>query len=286
MDQNKIDSWTAVLSEATPMTVDKLCKLIDFCDPPDLYEFICRQWEKRAESDTATWDLLMDGQIILRAVSHPKIIPVANAIVLTGFALQSDGLFDTKLLRRLLAHRLWPEEVPADEVMRTLEVLESLEEPHRLSMTLLKFSKFPNRRVQSKVAKILGRCVDSFDVMDELFQNPDARVRANLLEGISRRPSFEALMPIIERATKDQHTRVSSIALALRAQDGHARSSALMRMRENSKMTDISKSAEFARRIAAGEFPNSIRSETGGESLAAVVDGQPAVAAAVEEVNQ
>ncbi|MBL8242044.1 MAG: hypothetical protein JNM66_31755 [Bryobacterales bacterium] len=294
---SSLDSWTAVVSESSGTSIDRLSKLIDFGNPPDFYEFVCNQWVRRQGGEAGPWDLLMDGQIILRAVGHPTVLNLKQAVTLTQFALQADTLFDTKLLRRLLAHRLWPEEVPADEVMRTLEVLETLEEPHRLSMTLLKFSKFPDRKVQSKVAKILGRCVESYDVMEDLFQNPDARVRANLLEGLGRREGIEPFLSIIERATKDQNTRVSSIALALRARHGHTGATALIRMRSNSKMNDIRLSAEFAQKIAAGEC-TSRDPETGEilntKDLAAlasnvnpvgVVDAQSAVAAPVEEVN-
>ena len=296
MSVNILDSWTAVVSESTAVTIDKLGKLIDFSSPPPFFKFARNQWEQRMEGNPGPWDMLMDGQIILRAVGHPAVLSLKQAIVLTGYAMQTDTLFDTKLLRRLLAHRLWPEEVPSDEVMRTLEVLETLPEPHRLSMTLLKFSKFPDQRVQSKVAKILGRCVDSSDVMDELFQNPDGRVRANLLEGLGRRESLDAFLQIIEKATRDQHTRVSSLALALRARAGHSGANALIRMRANSKMVPIRKSAEFAQRIAAGEPTgyDTHAEPTATEDLAAlasnvdalgVVQTQPAVVPPVEEVD-
>ena len=296
MDANPLDSWTAVVSESSPTVIDKLSKLIDFGDPPDLFEFVCQQWEQRVNGVLGTWELLMEGQFILRAVGHPAVLTVKQAVKLTKLALQDDVLFDTKLLRRLLAHRLWPEEVPADEVIRTLGVLESLDDPHRLSMTLLTFSKFPDPRVQSKVAKILGRCVESVDVMDELFKNRDGRVRANLLEGLGRREHIDPYLPLIERATRDQHTRVSSIALAIRARLGHGGSDALVRMRSNSKMREIRRSAEFARRIATGELSGR---DVNGVEIAAesetallpevntlgVVDSEPAVNAAVQEVH-
>jgi hypothetical protein len=220
---------------------------------------------------------------------------VMEAVTLAGFAIQDDKLFDTKLLRRLLAHRQWPEELPPDEVMRTLEILDTVDDPQRLSMTLLKFAKFPDPRIQSKVAKILGRSIDSVDVMDELFSNRDGRVRANLLEGLGKRDSIENFLPLIERATRDQHARVSSIALAIRAQRGHPGSAALIKMRSNSKMPNIRESARFGQRIAIAK--SSGRDKNGDEiippaagSLAdvdalGVIDGEPAAAAPVEEVH-
>lgn len=259
MDASSLDSWTAIISESSATSIDKLSKVVDFSNPPPFFEFAVQQWQARQEGSPASWDLMMDSQIILRAVGIPAALTLPQAVTLMGYALETDALFDTKLLRRLLAHRLWPEEVPAEEVMRTLEVLETMEDPQRLAMTLLKFSKFPDRRVQSKVAKILGRCVDSIEVMEELFQNPDGRVRANLLEGLGRRSYVDPFLSIVERATKDQHARVSSMALAMRAKMGHSGATALIKMRRNSKMEAIRKSAEFAERIAARESTDDIR---------------------------
>ncbi len=274
-----------MVSESSPSSIERLGMMVDFANPPDFYEFVARQWERRTTGDSKGWDILMDGQFILRAVGLPSILSLKQALTVTGYAQQCDPLFDSKLLRRLLAHRLWPEEIPVDEVMRTLDVLETLNETHRLAMTLLRFSKFPHKHVQSKVARILGRCVDNVSVIEEIYENPDGRVRANLIEGISQRDSVEPFMPLIERATSDQHTRVSSLALALRARAGHTGSGALIRLRANSKMVPIRKSAEIAQRIAAGELPN--RDSRGSDASVAlgVVDAEPAMAAAVKEVD-
>ncbi len=222
--------------------------------------------------------------MLLRAVGLPSVLTLPQALSVTGYAQQCDPLFDSKLLRRLLAHRLWPEEVPVDEGMRTLDVLETLEETHRLAMTLLRFSKFPHRHVQSKVARILGRCVDNVGVIEEIYDSPDARVRANLLEGVGQRKTLDLFLPLIERATADQITRVSSVALALRARAGHSGSRALIKMRANSKMPVIRKSAEIAQQIAAGLVPVRDQPADALASLATLV-GELGVPAAVEEVD-
>ncbi|MFN0105669.1 MAG: hypothetical protein ACKV2U_26730 [Bryobacteraceae bacterium] len=293
MDESTLACWTAVVSESSAVSIDKLGKLIDYSNPPEFFEFACRQWERR-DVDESGWHLLVESQIVLRAVSHPTALPLSEALTLARYAMEGDALFDTKLLRRLLALSKWPEDVPSNEVMRTLEILETFDQPHRLAMPLLKFSKFPDGRIQSKVAKILGRCVDSLVVMNELFQNPDGRVRANLLEGICRRESFELFLPLLDRATRDQHTRVSSIALAIRARGGHGGAGALIKMRANSKMNDIRKSAEFAQRIASGEtsesaavakIPEAETASAPDVDPLSVVDPEPAVAAPVEEVH-
>lgn len=272
MGTSHLDVWTAVVSEATPSTLERLGAVIDFADPPDFLTFADKQWELYESGvDRFGWELLVDGQIILRAVGHPTLLAVGDAVRLSEFALKNDALFDTKLLRRLLANRLWPEEVPAEEVLRTLEILESLADPLRLAMSLLKFSKFPDRRVQSKVAKILGRTVDSTDVLEELFANADARIRANLLEGIARRPAIGEFESFIERGVKDQNHRVSSLALAVKARQGHAGSKALIRLRANSKTEILSRAAAIADRIAN---ESAVVAETAMVTAVAEVDGE------------
>lgn len=295
MNSNQPEVWTAIVARSSAPAVEKLRRLLDFGNPPEFFTFACQQWNLRTNGPPNTWELLVESQAILRVVSHPSLLTVKEAVTITGFIMQEDKQFDTKLLRRLLAQRRWPEDVPPAEIMRTLEILETVEDPQRLSMTLLKFAKFPDLRVQSKVAKILGRSIDSVDVMDELFNNRDGRVRANLLEGLGKRESIEPFLPLIERATRDQHNRVSSIALAIRAQLGHPGSAALIKMRSNSKIPGISESARFAQRIAMEKTSGR---DTNGEEIVmpaagspgdvdalGVVDGEPAAAAPVEEIH-
>ncbi len=61
MDLNRLDAWTAVVSESSPATIERLGLLVDFSNPPDFFDFIGRQWQKRQEGDTRPWDVLMEG---------------------------------------------------------------------------------------------------------------------------------------------------------------------------------------------------------------------------------
>jgi hypothetical protein len=285
MDASRQGAWAAAISESSRASIAKLARIVDFANPPDFYAFVCEQWEGRSGKGTSSWDVIQESQILLRAVGDPALLSREQALRLFAFAMAADPLFDAKLLRRLLGQGAWPEEVPADQVMRTLEALETLEGVQRLSMTLLKFSRYPDPRIQSKVAKILGRCVESPDVMEDLFENPDGRVRANLIEGLLRRKSLERFLGLLERAARDPHPRVSSLALAIRAQQGHGGANALVKMRTNSKMDNVRKSAEFARKIAAGEAARNQPPPAGGSLLDGGLRPEPAVAAAIEEVD-
>src|SRR5258708_7652763 len=179
--------------------------------------------------------MLLDSQIALRAICRPAVLSEEQAWDLVQSALVFDPLFGGKLVRHLLEGRLWPGEVPLEEIMRVLSILENIPDIGRITMTLLKFIRYPNNRVHSKVAKILGHHLDNTPVLLELLRHPDARVRANLVEGIGYRKSTAGCAQYLDEAAKDQNHRVSSMALAIKARDGHAVSLALIQMRNRSK---------------------------------------------------
>jgi hypothetical protein len=261
-----------VLVGASSATIEQIGRLMDLSDPPPFVSFAMTEWKLWKENRSAQgWNLLVDGQIMQRAVSNPAALEFPDALELTSRALETDPLFDTKLLRSLLAQRLWPEEVPPDEALRVLELLEALNRQRRLAMTLLKFAKYPDARIQSKIAKMLGRCIDKIDSLQELAQHPDARVRANLIEGLAHRNDLKGFTALVETASHDPHPRVSSLALALRARLGCDRSSALLRVRKKSKLESFQKAA-----VRAEEVMNA----------PSTAETQPAMFAPVHEVDQ
>lgn len=257
MPTHTADQWRAAVSGATPQVLEKLQKFVSLSHPPILADFVLQHARQFAASlqpnppapagdELTIWNLLLDGKVVLYVTSCQELLTDEQAVELANIALKSDEMFDTKLLRRMLDKRLWPEEVPLDEVMRTLVVVESLPTAGRLAMMLLRFSKHPHPWIQSKVAKILGRCLESAEVVEDLFSNPDPRVRANLIEGVSLRERQPSFLPLVDKACRDQHHRVSSIALALRTRWGHETSRALIRMRSKSRDEVVRKSAEIA----------------------------------------
>jgi hypothetical protein len=47
--------------------------------------------------------------------------------------------------------------VPYHEIQRCLNLVEDAQDPGRIAVTLLKFSRHPDPRIESKAAKLLGR---------------------------------------------------------------------------------------------------------------------------------
>lgn len=237
---DNLDFWTALISDIPAPIIERLCGLVDFTQPPDFASFALEQHSSYSRGDlTSVWPHMVESGMLGHAVVASEFVSRDSAIELSRLAQAIDPGFDTRLLRHLLAHRIWPEEVPSTEALRTLEIVEALGVSHRHGMTLLKFVQFPHPYVQSKVAKILGQCCDSQKVIKEIYLNPDRRVRANLIEGLAFRPDLSTYMPLLKTAAMEQDVRISALALAILAERGDRLANALLRIRTLSKVAEI-----------------------------------------------
>lgn len=239
--------WAAATSDALPGVMRRLEGLLNQRSRPDFLEYVSELFQDAKEgSRNGIRDLLLESHILSRAMLHPGGLAPKDARTLLGAVIRYDSMFDTRLMQNLLARRTWPDQVPLEEIMRALELMEICPDPGRLSVALSKFARHPNARVQSKAAKILGRSASNLEWLRELFRNMDARVRANLIEGIAMRENVEPYLDLVRMASRDQADRVSTMALALLAQRGHGVSRALLEMRRRSKVDAIRLTAEYA----------------------------------------
>ena len=257
---------------------------IGLSHPPELFEYLSTTIQ---ENHSEQADFLVEGHVISRALLDPHALTAEQAKILMSLTMAHDSSYDTKLLQRLLSGRAWPAEVPVAEIQRCLELVEDTPDPNRISVTLLKFARHPDLRVQSKAAKILGRHMQNVSKIEELYLNPSERVRANLIEGIARRTDTETLMPLVERAAKDPSSRVSTMALAILARRGHKMSQTLLAMRRRSKEERISWAANFAHEAFVrpfqtedlGALASALARSSNGDSP------QPTMVPTVAEIN-
>lgn len=233
-----------MVAGCSPSVVRQLETWISLSEPPELFEFLSEALRNGPSEQSS---VLLEGHVMACALLHPEALTVEQAHGLMEHSLAMDSFFDVKLLQRLLAGRAWPAEVPTAEIERCLALVELSPDPNRISVTLLKFARHPNPRVQSKAVKLLGRHLQSIAKLEELYLNPDERVRANLIEGLARRfEDSEAVLALVERAAKDPSNRVSTMALAVLARRGHKMSQTLLDMRRRSKVEAISWAANYA----------------------------------------
>ncbi len=238
-----VENWASVMAGCATSVARQLDSWIGLSHPPELFDYLLATIQQ-GHSEQA--DFLVEGHVISRALLDPHALSEEQAKTLMGFTMAHDSSYDTKLLQRLLSGRAWPAEVPFPEIQRCLTLVEDTSDPNRISVTLLKFARHPDIRVQSKAVKLLGRYMQNVSKIEELYLNPSERVRANLIEGIAHRSDPDGLMTLVEQAAKDPSSRVSTMALAILARRGHKMSQTLLAMRRRSKEDRISWAANFA----------------------------------------
>lgn len=278
--RSNAENWTSVLAGCATSASRQLETWISLTEPPDLFEHLMTTLQGDTEGQA---DFLMEAHIVARALLQPEVLQDRQAKEVMSIAMARDSLFDMKVLQRLLAQRAWPLEVPYPEIQRCLLLVEDAPEPNRITVTLLKFTRHPDIRVQSKAAQLLGRHLSSLDKIEELYLSPSERVRANLIEGIARRKDLESIMPLVRRAAQDPSNRVSTMALAILARRGHKMSQTLLTMRRRSKVESISWAANFAHEVLVRPF----QADDLGNLASALnrMGVEPAVVPAVAEVD-
>ncbi|MFO0365362.1 MAG: hypothetical protein ACK55F_11875 [Acidobacteriota bacterium] len=275
------ETWKSVLSGCLPSVGRQMESWISLATPPDLFEYLMVTLQG-GEAQQA--DFLMESHLVARALLEPGALPEGQARELMSVAMARDSLFDMKLLQRLQAERAWPAEVPYHEIQRCLNLVEDAQDPGRIAVTLLKFSRHPDPRIESKAAKLLGRHLFNMERIEALSKSPDDRVRANLIEGIGRRKDLEPFMHFVEKAAQDPSYRVSTMGHAILARRGHKMSHTILAMRRRSKDDSISWAANYATEVLVKPYLQA----DDLANLATAVSGdaaQPAVVPAVAEVN-
>jgi len=215
VDHPNLESWTSVLADLPPAAQAQVGKLLNPEAPPPFFDYIFSTFE--AESPTGrpgpAAAVLLENNIAVQVVCNPCRFSLEDAIHLSRAASRFDRSFDAKLLTRLAGPpRLWPEEVPVEEIVYVLEIIHSISPCKNLVMPLIKFVNHPNRRVRSKAAKLMARAIQNLAGAQRLMSDPDPRVRANMAEGLAVADGPIA-REILKLASKDRHHRVKVTAL-------------------------------------------------------------------------
>jgi HEAT repeat protein len=108
-------------------------------------------------------------------------------------------------------------------VMRALELVDAISDCRRLVIPLLKFAKAPDANTRSKAIKLMARASQNGAWLESILNDRDPRVRSNLIEGLFAQLGSECT-PLLKRAVRDPHHRVSTTALLCLARLGDASS--------------------------------------------------------------
>jgi hypothetical protein len=94
--------------------------------------------------------------------------------------------------------------------IKLLEIVDRISDCSRVQGTLVRLTAYPDPRVQSKAAILLGRGTLNIKLIEVQLMSPDARVRANAIESAW---SVKDLKLVLRKATADPDNRVVGNAL-------------------------------------------------------------------------
>lgn len=247
---SQLDQWTAVVAMASSTVISRLESIVDFNCLPDLRAFVAEQFSEPAVREKQEIrDFLVDGNLLSRALLDERILEMEQARDLIGLVLRFYPLFDSTLLQQMLAGRIWPEEVPESEIVRAMLLLEDVPSVSRLGATLMKFAKHDQPSVRRHAARLIARHTGNEKWIVELYTSPDAKVRAQVIEGIGRRKDKQVYQHLVKQAAEDPAHPVSTMARAIMARDGHSLSAALIALRRRSAVAEIRDWAEYAQAL-------------------------------------
>jgi hypothetical protein len=158
--------------------------------------------------------LALKHDFLLLALANPAIGSAREIGDIARPLFKSDVMLGSRLIRRLI------DGIPSCSftfsdamVERGLDILYAVDALDRLSIYLVQMLQHSNRRIRSKAALLLAPSSRNTTLLlDRYNRAPDARVRANLIEGLW---SVEATgkSELLWKATKDTNHRVVANAL-------------------------------------------------------------------------
>jgi len=209
------DQWKTILNKLPTYARIRVESELPAGEHPPFADYVIGQIEADAASGQRTprSATLLDSGLVLFAIADPRLLATSDAIRLALAAAKLDERLDAKLLmHHTRPERDWPQAVAETEIAHVLEILAAISDCRRLILPLMKFMKLPQKRLRSKVVKLIGRASQNSGWIDMLLSDTDPRVRANLVEGIGNQKG-PAILEFLMRAAKDYHHRVSTTAL-------------------------------------------------------------------------
>ena len=126
--------------------------------------------------------------------------------------MTTDGQLDVRLARLTPGRGASGDSLPTETVVRILDVLDDTSQGPRLILLLNHLTRHEDRRIASKAALLVGRRLRSRDWVSRQLESADARLRANVVEGLwgESSPSVQSQL---WASLKDKNNRVVGNAL-------------------------------------------------------------------------
>lgn len=147
---------------------------------------------------------------ICRTLLDPAGPPLAEALKIARQARHGDTDLGLQILRCAAQMRESGIEL---EPHRLLAVLSQAHTSSRIAHALIPYMRSSDPRVRSRAALLIARSGPSLDWTLRHLADPDARVRANVVEGIAGSAEPRRFVEALRRAARDPHHRVATTAL-------------------------------------------------------------------------
>jgi HEAT repeat protein len=145
-----------------------------------------------------------------RALLDPQGPPLTEALRLARQMRQETTDLSLRLLRCAAEMR---ESGTDPDPRRLLALLSDAPGGARLAYALIPYMRSADPQIRSKAALLIARTGFSLQWALRQLEDPDPRVRANVVEGIGASPEPRRFLGALRRAARDPHHRVATTAL-------------------------------------------------------------------------
>lgn len=169
--------------EKNPFATRKLLLKAWQVDPQSFRRCAMRLMRESADSPASRFILgfLLSNDNLADWIADPHEATLEQAVQVARMAKDVDPSFDTQLALRLVDGRHAGE---LDYLDRVLEILRQISTAANLLPLLRGLAGHPSPRIRSKWALVMGSATPNLSWVREQLQDPDGRVRANLIEAL------------------------------------------------------------------------------------------------------
>jgi hypothetical protein len=185
-------------------------------DPSAFFKSACRVLKTSLGRPGAAslLDVLWSSALLLNGLIDPNVLSLDQATGLAKRWVAFDPTLDAKLLRIGFPFEDDDAILEADLVRpkRTLDIVAELSPNRHILLTLAKLLRYPDTYIRSKAALLYARASNNPEWVRKMLADPDARFRANAVEGLWETRTAAA-SAVFREAALDPNPRVMANAL-------------------------------------------------------------------------
>jgi hypothetical protein len=158
----------------------------------------------------------MKNDLILSPLLDPSVFSLGEAVSIAGQLLKIEPLLDIKMVQRLLGSKSGQDESRKRAIdnsgIRLLEITAAIGDGARTLPMVAQLLNHSDMKIRSKAALVVGRGTKNCRWVEQRLADPEARVRANVVESLWGVDSNDA-KSVFWAAVNDPNNRVLGNAL-------------------------------------------------------------------------